>query len=91
MVERSLDVVLLLQRDDLGVRAGLDVDAVYVDQIRVFLVPRPDGDLAGEGKGASGLVYEGLAADPHGLRGAVAHVDVEAHLFDREVLGLPHE
>lgn len=89
--DRSLDVALLLKRYDFGVGAGLDIDPVYIDQISVLFVLGFDGDLAGEGKCASGFIDEGLAADSHRFGSAIAHVDVEAHLLNGEVFGLPHE
>lgn len=88
---RSLDVALLLKRDDFGVGAGLHIDPVYIDQVCVLFVLGFDGDLAGKGKCASGFIDEGLAADSHGFGSAIAHVDIEAHFLNGEVFGLLHE
>lgn len=88
---RSLYVTLLLKCDHFGVGAGLHIDPVHIDQVCVLFVLGFDGDLAGKGKCASGFIDEGLATDSHGFRGAIAHVDVEAHLLNGEVFGLLHE
>ena len=45
--------------------AGFNIDPIYVDKVRVLFVFGFDGDLAGEGKGASGFIDKGLATNFH--------------------------